>query len=88
MTRHRLKRNAFRLGDGAEVTIEYWIDSTSVSVAAFGADGHRISRAEYSASVESADDLDSPIQESLVDSLANALEYELINHPDIHVRRR
>lgn len=88
MTRHRLKRNAFRLGDGTGATIEYWTDQKSVSVAAFGADGHQISLAVYQASVESADAFNPQIQESVIDSLANALEYDLINHPEIHVRKR
>lgn len=88
MSKHRVKRNEFRLGDGAAVSIEYWTDPTTVRVAAFGADGHQISHAVYQASVDSADALKPQIQESLIDSLSNALEYELINHPDIHVRKR
>ena len=88
MNRHKVKRNEFRLEDGGAVSIEYWTDPTNVRVAAFGADGHQISRAVYAASVDGADVLNTQIQESLIDSLANALEYELINHPDIHVRKR
>lgn len=88
MNRHRMKRNEFRLEDGAAVSIEYWTDPTTIGVAAFGADGHQISRAVYQASVDSADASNPLIQESLIDSLANALEYDLINHPEIHVRKR
>ena len=88
MSNHRVKRNEFRLENGTAVSIEYWTDPTSVSVAAFGADGHQISRAVYQASVDSAEAFNPKVQESLIDSLANALEYELINHPDIHVRKR
>lgn len=88
MNRHRIKRNEFRLEDGSGASIEYWTDPTTVCVAAFGADGHQISRAVYQASVDSADASNAEVQESLIDSLANALEYELINHPDIQVRKR
>lgn len=88
MNRHRVKRNEFRLEDGTEVSIEYWTDPTSACVAAFGADGHQISLAVYRASVESADAFSPQIQKTLIDSLANALEYGLINHPDIHIRKR
>lgn len=88
MNRHRVKRNEFRLEDGAAVTIEYWTDPTTVSVAAYGTDGHQISRAVYQASVDSADASNLEVQDSLIDSLANAIEYDLINHPDIHVRKR
>ena len=88
MSRHRMKRNEFRLGDGAAATIEYWTDSSTACVAAFGADGHQISLAVYKAAVDSADAFSPRIQESLIDSLANALEYELINHPEIHIRKR
>lgn len=88
MSKHRVKRNEFRLENGAAVSIEYWTDPTSVSVAAFGADGHQISLAEYQASVDSADAFNPKVKESLIDSLANALEYELINHPDIHIQKR
>lgn len=88
MNRHRVKRNEFRLGDGSAVSIEHWADPTTVRVAAFGTDGHQISQAVYQASVDNADTFNPQIQESLIDSLANALEYELINHPEIHVRKR
>ncbi len=88
MTRHKLNRNEFRLGDGTVVSIEYWTDATRVHVAAFDADGHQITQATYQAAVATADDLTPRLQESLVDSLANALEYDLINHPELHVKKR
>ena len=88
MNRHRIKRNEFRLGNGAAASIEYWTDSTTACVAAFGADGHQISLAIYKASVDNADAFNPQIQESLIDSLANALEYDLINHPELHIRKR
>ena len=88
MNRHRVKRNEFRLGDGSAVSIEFWTDPKTVCVAAFGTDGHQISIAVYQASVDSADAINPQIQDSLIDSLANALEYDLINHPEIHVRKR
>ena len=87
MNRHRVKRNEFRLGDGAAVSIEYWTDPTTVCVAAFGTDGHQISHAVYQASVDTANDLHSQRQEALIDSLANALEYALIRNPELHVRK-
>ncbi len=88
MSRHKVKRNDFRLGDGSAVTIEYWINSTTVHVAAFDTDKHQISAAEYSASVAVADDLTPELKEALVDSLANALEYALIRKPEVLVRKR
>lgn len=88
MTRHKLNRNDFRLENGATVSIEYWTDATAVHVAAFDPAKHRVSLAEYHASVDTADDLSPGLQESLVNSLANALEYELINNPELHVRKR
>lgn len=88
MTRHKLNRNEFRLENGATVDIEYWIDSTTVHVAAFDTDKHQISVAEYQASVRSADDLSPELQAALVDSLANALEYALIRKPELNVRTR
>ena len=88
MTRHKLKRNEFRLENGAVVNIEYWTDATKVHVAAFGTDGHRISVATYQALVDSADDLTPLRQEALIDSLANALEYALVRNPQLHVLKR
>lgn len=88
MNRHRVKRNEFRLGDGSAVSIEYWTDPKTVRLAAFDVDGHQISLAVYQASVDSADAIDTQAQQSLIDSMANALEYDLINHPEIHVRKR
>lgn len=88
MTRHKLKRNEFRLEDGSAVNIEYWTDPTKVNVAAFGSDGHQVSAATYQASVDAADDLNPQRKEALLDSLANALEYALIRNPELHVRKR
>lgn len=88
MTRHKVKRNEFRLGSGAAVSIEYWTEPTAVHVAAFDTDGYQISQAAYHASVGTADDLGSELQEALIDSLANALEYALIRNPELHVRKR
>jgi len=88
MTRHKVNRNEFRLENGAAVNIEYWTDSTAVHVAAFGADGHQISLAAYTASVDTADDLSPELQEALIDSLANALEYALVRKPGLLVRKR
>lgn len=88
MSRHKLNRNEFRLENGATVSIEYWTDATRVHVAAFGTDGHQISQAVYLASVDTPDALTPQLQESLINSLANALEYELINSPELHVRKR
>ena len=88
MSRHKLKRNEFRLGNGAKVSIEYWTDSTKVHVAAFDTDGHQISLAAYQAAVDTADDLSPQLQEALIDSLANALEYALINNPEVYIRKR
>ncbi|HEY6095738.1 MAG TPA: hypothetical protein VIU93_12375 [Gallionellaceae bacterium] len=88
MNHHWVKRNEFRLGDGAEVSIKYWTDPTTVRVAAFGTDGHQKSAAVYKADVDSSDAFTPQIQQSLIDSLANALEYDLINHPEIHIRTR
>jgi hypothetical protein len=88
MTRHKVNRNDFRLDSGAMVNIEYWTDATSVHVAAFDADGHQVSLASYRATVDTTDDLGPKLQEALVDSLANALEYALIRNPELHVRKR
>lgn len=88
MTHHKVKRNEFRLGNGAAVSIEYWTDSTKVHVAAFGADGHQISLATYQATVDTAEDLNPQLQESLINSLSNALEYDLMNNPELHIRKR
>ncbi len=88
MIHHRLKRNDFRLGDGTTVTIEHWINATTVHVAAFGTDGHQISLATYQAHVESPDLFTPVARESLVNSLATQLEYDLINNPALHVRKR
>ena len=88
MTRHKVKRNEFRLENGAAVSLEYWTDSTAVHVAAFDTDGHQISLAAYQASVGTADDLNPQLQEALIDSLANALEYALIRNPELHIRKR
>lgn len=88
MTRHKLNRNEFRLEDGTMVNIEYWADATRIHVAAFDVDGRQITRVTYQAAVETAEELTPKLQESLINSLANALEYALINHPDLYVRRR
>ena len=88
MTRHKVKRNEFRLENGPVVNLEYWTDPTAVHVAAFGADGHQVSRATYRASLDGADALAPELQDALVDSLANALEYALIRNPELHVRKR
>ena len=88
MGHHKVKRNEFRLDHGATVSIEYWVNATKLYVAAFDTAGHQISRATYHADVENAADLSPELLESLVGSLANALEYELINHPELSMRPR
>lgn len=88
MIHHRTKRNDFRLGDGTVITIESWIHSTTAHVAAFGADGHQISLATYQAHVDNPDLFTPETQQSLIDSLATQLEYDLINHPELHIQRR
>lgn len=88
MTRHKVKRNEFRLENGSAVSIEYWTGSNTVHVAAFDTDKHRISQAEYQATVDTSDDLTPERQKALVDSLANALEYALARNPELHVRDR
>lgn len=87
VTRHRVKRNSFRLENGATVTVEYWTDSTSVHVAAFDADGQQASIAVYHAYVDAADNFSPQVQEALIDSLANALEYALIKKPELCLRK-
>jgi len=85
---HRMKRNDFRLGDGKTVTIEHWANANTVHVAAFDTDGHQISLATYEAHVDN-DALFTPeTQDSLLGSLAAQLEYDLINNPELHVRKR
>ncbi len=88
MTRHRMKRNEFRLGNGATVTVEYWIDPTTINVAAYDTDGHQASIAVYQASLDAADNLNPQIQGALIDSMANALEYDLINKPERCLRKQ
>ncbi len=88
MTRHRIKRNEFRLGSGDMVSIEYWTDPASANVAAFDVNGHQISRAVYHATVSDADAFTAEVQKAMVDSMANALEYALIRNPELHVRNR
>lgn len=88
MIHHRMKRNDFRLGNGTTVTIEHWVNATTVHVAAFGADGHQISLATYQAHVDNADLFTPVTRESLINSLATQLEYDLINNPELHVRKR
>lgn len=88
MTRHKVKRNEFRLGNGAMVSIEYWTDANTASVAAFGTDGHQASRAAYHATVGDASEFTPEVQKAMIDSLANALEYALIRNPELHLRSR
>ncbi len=88
MTRHRVKRNEFRLGSGDMVSIEYWTDPTTANVAAFDTNGHQISRAIYHATVSDVDDFTPEVQKAMIDSMANALEYALIRNPELHVRNR
>ncbi len=88
MIHHRVKRNDFRLGNGATVTIESWINSTTVHVAAFGMDGHQLSLATYQAHLDNPDLFTPKTQKSLIDSLATQLEYDLINNPELHIRKR
>lgn len=88
MTRHKVKRNEFRLENGPVVNLEYWTDETSVQVAAFDASGRQASTAVYRASVDAATELSPELQEALIDSLANALEYALVRKPELLVRKR
>lgn len=88
MSQHRVKRNEFRLANGATVSIEYWTNSTTVHLAAFGTDGHQASLAVFQASVDGADNFSPQVQEALIDSLANQLEYDLINNPELYIRKR
>lgn len=88
MTRHKVKRNEFRLANGAMVNIDYWTDQNSASVAAFDVNGKQVSRAVYHASVAESADFGPELQKALVDSLANALEYALTRNPDLHVVSR
>lgn len=85
MTRHKIKRNEFRLGNGAMVNIDYWTDAKSASVAAFDMNGNQVSRAVYHASVGDPAEFGPDVQKALIDSLANALEYALTRNPDLHV---
>jgi hypothetical protein len=85
MTRHKLNRNEFRLENGAAVNIEYWTDAHKVHVAAFDTDGRQVSTAVYEAAVGD-ESLRPELQEWLVDSLANTLEYDLINKPELLVK--
>lgn len=87
-TRHKVKRNEFRLEDGVIVSLEYWTHDATVHVAAFDVDGKQISLAQYHASVDTADELTAERQDALVDSLANAVEYALIRNPALHVKKR
>ncbi len=86
MTRHKVKRNEFRLGNGAMVNIEYWTDARTASVGAFDMNGEQASRATYQATVGDGDDFGPEVQKALVDSLANALEYALTRNPELHLR--
>ncbi len=88
MAHHRLKRNDFRLEDGTTVTLEYWTHGSTVDVAAFDPSGHQVSLATYQAHVDTADRFTPEVQASLADSLAAQLEYDLINHPEVHVYKR
>jgi hypothetical protein len=88
MIHHRTKRNDFRLGNGTTVTIESWVHETTVHVAAYGADGHQISLAVYQAHVDNPDLFTHEAQESLIKSLAAQLEYDLMNNPELHIRKR
>lgn len=88
MMHHRLKRNDYRLKDGTTVTIEHWTNGTTVNVAAFGADGRQLSLAAYQAHVDDARLFTAEAQDALVGSLAAQLEYDLINNPELHVRKR
>lgn len=85
---HRQKRNDYRLKDGTAVTIEQWTNGTTVNVAAFGADGHQLSLATYQAHVDDTRLFTAAAQDALVGSLAAQLEYDLINNPELHVRKR
>ncbi len=87
MTRHKVKRNEVRLGSGEMVSIEYWTDATTANVAAFGTDGHQVSRAVYQAAVGDGN-FNPEVQKAMIDSLANALEYALIRNPELHVLSR
>jgi hypothetical protein len=83
-----MNRNDFRLENGESVNIEYWTDAKSVHVAAFDTNKRQISTAEYHASIDFAEDFNPQLQEALIDSLANALEYALIRKPELHLRKR
>lgn len=88
MIHHRIKRNDFRLADGTVATIESWIHSTTAHVAAFDTDGHQISVATYQAHLEDPNLFTPETQKSLINSLAAQLEYDLINNPELHIRKR
>ena len=88
MNHHRTRRNDFRLGNGTAVTIESWVHATTTYVAAFGTDGHQVSLATDQAHVDNPDLFTPQTQAALIDSLAAQLEYDLINNPDLHVRKR
>jgi hypothetical protein len=88
MNHHRTKRNDFRLADSRTVTIESWIHGPTANVAAFGTDGHQISVATYQAHVDNPDLFTPEAQASMIDSLAAQLEYDLINNPGLHIRKR
>jgi hypothetical protein len=75
-----------QLAGGESVEIRCWTEGNRIFVAAFNDDGKQVTAVTYSAEVPLEDEFYGAFKDPLVDSLAEVVEYGLLNNPELHYR--
>jgi hypothetical protein len=83
---HRILSKKIRLSGGAHVDLKYWAEGGRIFVAGFDPNENMVTRATYSAEATLADELHGRFRESLIDSLVNIAETDLLTNPELHYR--
>lgn len=84
---HRTPKKTVRLHSGEDVNLKYWAHEARIYVAGFDEAERMVTAATYSAEVSIADDLHEKLRTSLIDSLVNLAETDLLTNPRLHYRK-
>ena len=75
-----------QVAGGELVEIRCWTEGNRIFVAAFNDDGKQVTAVTYSAEVPLEDKFYSAFKDPLVDSLAEVVEFDLLNNAALHYR--
>ena len=84
MKQHKVFIRSVHLPSGEIVALSYWGTGASISVAGF-INNKQVTES-YSGEAEIADDFSSTFHQSLISGLADSLESDLRNNPNLHLR--